>query len=584
MSQNKVIYARNTTVQSMEFDEAAQFVDEYHRQGMNKQVPLPHCYGLYHNDELVGTAIFSAPRTRAKQRMYAYELLRMCFKGNIRVVGGASKLIKFFIADKNPPNFFTYQDTSGEVTDVYEKSGMSLVQHAKPKKVLVRDGITYKDAKNNRRDWFSMQQVAQVGPDNLLKVHLGEMLHNDGTRLTNVELFIDVLGYHIEIIPGDRVYEWNNPHMVFYTYRITATDSQKYYIGRTRYVTTDGECTEQDLIDDGYYGSGGTKYKNWKKKHSDHLVKQIIGMYTTWGTAVQAEEHLIGELYKTDPNCLNVLPGGVSLSGASAKKPISVRDCPVHGLTKHMGKHCYKCMHAGEVKKKIRKKGNNHNNYILKECAVHGMTKHYGSTCMKCSMKDTYSYGDCLLHGNNVSFKKGSCVACLNSKNIDIITGNCPKHNDTLYVDNVCLLCVFDNNPELKKLLDSKQPPQGKSAKDRFICPVCSGTVSSTVNNIMSTIVELLDDNNCLPAGWISKICTTCASSAQFLNRNPEIVEYLGEHYVSTLHPPLTGLKDPRVFDFHCPVCHNMVASGNVRAFIKRIRRNHGILCHHDLL
>ena len=115
------------------------------------------------------------------------------------MVGGASKLIKFFIADKNPPNFFTYQDTSGEVTDVYEKSGMSLVQNAKPKQVLVRDGITYKDAKNNRRDWFSMQQVAQVGPDNLLKVHLGEILHDDGTRLTNVELFIDV--HFIQVLP-----------------------------------------------------------------------------------------------------------------------------------------------------------------------------------------------------------------------------------------------------------------------------------------------------------------------------------------------------------------------------------------------
>ena len=53
----------------------------------------------------------------------------------------------------------------------------------------------------------------------------------DGSRKSNREIFLEELGWHIEETSGDRVYKWVNPRMTDYTYKITASYSDKYYYG-----------------------------------------------------------------------------------------------------------------------------------------------------------------------------------------------------------------------------------------------------------------------------------------------------------------------------------------------------------------
>lgn len=343
------IYARDTICTPIERHIASRFVALYHKQGMVKQATNMHCYGLYHNkddhkENLLAVIIFSTPRTKKKRVEYKWELLRMCFKENTRIVGGASKMIKYFIEDIKPVNFFTYQDTSGESTDVYQLSGMILRESAKPKKVLVKNGLTYSQAENNRRDWFSFQQASTIGPDALLKTQLGEHYDDNGKRLNNIELFVEHCGYHIETINGDRVYDWHNDNYIYYTYKITASDSDKYYYGRkSHYIGDDITYNNDTLSNDGYYGSGGVKFKNWKNIHKDYLHKEVLATYNDWAQSILAEKELIGELYKNDPNCLNSIAGGLCQSGGVYKRNYTVKECATHGLTKHSKKGCCKC-------------------------------------------------------------------------------------------------------------------------------------------------------------------------------------------------------------------------------------------------
>lgn len=459
------IYARDTVCIPIEKHIASQFVALYHKQGMVKQATNMHCYGLYHNkdnhkENLLAVIIFSTPRTKKKRLEYKWELLRMCFRKNTRIVGGASKLIKYFIKTIQPVNFFTYQDTSGETTDVYQLSGMILRESAKPKKVLVRNGLTYNQAENNRRDWFSFQQASMIGPDALLKTQLGEHYDNNGKRLNNIELFVKHCGYHIETINGDRVYDWHNDNYIYYTYKITASDSDKYYYGRKSHYIKEGTVPDKSqLINDGYYGSGGVKFKNWKNIHKDYLHKEILATYDDWSQSILAEKELIGELYKNDPNFLNSIAGGLCQSGGVYKKNYTMKHCPTHGETKHSEKGCCKC--------------NTTHHWVIKKCPTHGETKFVGDKCFKCIAQETYSTSYCTEHGEttfindkcykctypvNTVYKhcdihgddsphtsNGDCKRCMFEANKDLTVKQCMVHGETTFSGNKCLKCAVEN-------------------------------------------------------------------------------------------------------------------------------------------
>ena len=96
-------------------------------------------YGLYYNDELVSVMTFGAPRIAMgnKNKIYNkddYELIRFCNKINTNVIGGASKLFKYFIDHYQPQSIFSFADNrwSNPINNVYLKLGFNLKSESKP--------------------------------------------------------------------------------------------------------------------------------------------------------------------------------------------------------------------------------------------------------------------------------------------------------------------------------------------------------------------------------------------------------------------------------------------------------------------
>ncbi|QPB12420.1 hypothetical protein [Providencia phage PSTCR6] len=106
---SKKIYARKCTVGELSNMQVKEFCVENHLQG---HVNFSEAFGLFYNGELVQIASFGKGRYQDKE-----ELLRLCSKKNIVVVGGASKLLK-------GKEFISYANRRWSCGNVYNKIGM----------------------------------------------------------------------------------------------------------------------------------------------------------------------------------------------------------------------------------------------------------------------------------------------------------------------------------------------------------------------------------------------------------------------------------------------------------------------------
>lgn len=136
------IYARKTEVREVDSITARQFLTENHRQGYaNGKIR----YGLYYNDELVSLMTFGKMRHTIgidKSSLDdCYELVRFCNKINTNVVGGASKLFKYFIKHHNPTQIRSFSDKAHTRGNLYEILGFTKVRESEPGYVWV-DGTT----------------------------------------------------------------------------------------------------------------------------------------------------------------------------------------------------------------------------------------------------------------------------------------------------------------------------------------------------------------------------------------------------------------------------------------------------------
>jgi len=498
----KNLYARKTIVKKIENLQAQEFVEEHHSQGSSKGTFSKNSIGMFFEDELIAVAQFCSPRTPLKKEKYNTELLRLCFKENIRVVGGASKLIKYYIEKYNPSDIFTYQDTTGENTNIYENCGFTLVSQDKKKQYLIAPGKRVSTANRKDREIFSTSYVAQYGPDRILGTKLGEVFDSDGSRKTNIQLFKD-LGWHIEETTGDKVYEWFNPNLSFYTYKITATDSNKYYYGVSSIKMPFNKVTENDCENDGYFGSGGNtlknnKFKNWKKKHKKNLKKEIIQIFEKKNVAYNAERKLIGDLWETDKLCLNSAAGGVYTGfNKGWRENVDLKRCPTHGITKHRGNACYKCFMNKLVNTQVcsihgetKFQGNScskcsvDKTFSEKVCEIHGLTKFSGNHCRKCTVSKTVNMKECSIHG--LTKHQGDvCNSCNALSSISV--KNCPTHGETKFTGDKCRKCISSKNNNMKEC-----SIHGLSNYRGSKCMKCSAQKRKHNNNLHDNKAESL--------------------------------------------------------------------------------------------
>ena len=98
-------------------DTAKEFLDKYHLQG-STQASIR--YGIYKDAELLGVLTLGKPRFNNN---YEYEIIRICWKPGVVVVGGLEKLFKTFTSEYNPSSVITYSDIGKFTGNSYLKLG-----------------------------------------------------------------------------------------------------------------------------------------------------------------------------------------------------------------------------------------------------------------------------------------------------------------------------------------------------------------------------------------------------------------------------------------------------------------------------
>lgn len=118
------IYARKCKI--IELDNCTQFLDNNHLQGScgsSKKL------GLIHDGELVSVMTFGKSRFN---KNYEYELLRFCNKLNTTIVGGASKLLKYFEDNYKPKSMISYANLQWSNGNLYSQLQFSNVGFSSP--------------------------------------------------------------------------------------------------------------------------------------------------------------------------------------------------------------------------------------------------------------------------------------------------------------------------------------------------------------------------------------------------------------------------------------------------------------------
>lgn len=122
---NKKIYARKCDKVIVSIQEKNKFLNDNHIQGEDKsKIKL----GLTYNDELVCVMTFCKSRFNST---YEWELSRFATKQGINVVGGFSRLLKWF-RENYDGSIVSYADRRYSLGNVYSKNGFKVIRINSP--------------------------------------------------------------------------------------------------------------------------------------------------------------------------------------------------------------------------------------------------------------------------------------------------------------------------------------------------------------------------------------------------------------------------------------------------------------------
>lgn len=169
------IYARKCSIGKVDTKIKSNFLNEYHLQG-NAQSSVN--IGLYYDGELVSLMTFSKPRINVGGKKNnnnddVWELVRFCNKEKCNVVGGASKLLKYFIDEYKPDEIKSYADRRWSIGNVYEKIGFKKTEYSKPNYFYVING-----KRKNRFGFRKSELMKKYGCDKDISEHQFMLSHN----------------------------------------------------------------------------------------------------------------------------------------------------------------------------------------------------------------------------------------------------------------------------------------------------------------------------------------------------------------------------------------------------------------------
>jgi len=129
---NEKIYARKCLIREITSNESEDFLNKNHIQGnVNSKIKL----GLYYGDELVSVMTFEIARKNLGNVDYDidyYNLNRFCNKINTNIIGGASKLLSYFIKTYHPKSIISYANRRYSQGSLYEKLGFTKINVNQP--------------------------------------------------------------------------------------------------------------------------------------------------------------------------------------------------------------------------------------------------------------------------------------------------------------------------------------------------------------------------------------------------------------------------------------------------------------------
>jgi len=142
---NKIkIGARKCEVRVVDKKAKKKFIQKYHLQGDVRASSIN--IGLYYKKRLVSIMTFGHKRKSlgSTHTEGSYELYRFCTMRNVSVLGGAKKMMKYFIKNFSPSEIISYADLryTREDNNIYSSLGMDLVRRA---------GVNYWVVKGNKR-------------------------------------------------------------------------------------------------------------------------------------------------------------------------------------------------------------------------------------------------------------------------------------------------------------------------------------------------------------------------------------------------------------------------------------------------
>ncbi|WGA02362.1 hypothetical protein [Campylobacter phage vB_Cj_QDYZ] len=125
LGKSERIFARKCILREVSKTEEKEFLENNHLQGFTGSTV---CYGLYYQDELVCLMSFGKPRFTNK---YDWELIRLCTKMGMNIIGGASKLLKHF-HKYNSGSLISYSDRLYSDGSIYKQLGFEFSHYSEP--------------------------------------------------------------------------------------------------------------------------------------------------------------------------------------------------------------------------------------------------------------------------------------------------------------------------------------------------------------------------------------------------------------------------------------------------------------------
>jgi len=182
----EVIYARKCKIKEILPEEKNIFLDQYHIQGNDKSAIK---LGLFNGEKLIAVMTFGKRRIALGNKSTEegeYELIR--YATSQSVVGGAGKLLSYFIKNYNPVKIISYADRRWSRGNLYEKLGFNKVSDGTPNYWYLDHG--------NRKHRFNFRK-------NILNEKL-ETFDSELTEWENMQLN----GYDRIWDCGSLKYEW----------------------------------------------------------------------------------------------------------------------------------------------------------------------------------------------------------------------------------------------------------------------------------------------------------------------------------------------------------------------------------------